>query len=116
MSPHFHPSFERVEVKEGTLLVGVGDGFDVKKTLPLAVGDTLTAPAGLHHYSIAKGRTVVSVRFVGPYTITYVHAHEAPRQGSFPFGYSRHRIGRQVTRRVRKERVGGNDTLTSWRP
>jgi hypothetical protein len=44
-------------------------------------------PAGFHHYSIAKGTTVVSVRFSGSYTITYVHTYEAPRQASFPYGY-----------------------------
>jgi hypothetical protein len=87
MPPHFHPTDERVEVKQGTLLIGMGDRLDAKKTLPLAVGDTVNAPAGFHHYSIAKARTVVSVTFIGPYTITYVHAYESPRQGSFPFGY-----------------------------
>jgi quercetin dioxygenase-like cupin family protein len=87
MPPHFHPTDERVEVKQGTLLVGMGDRLDARKTLPLAVGDTILAPAGFHHYSIAKGTTVVSVRFIGPYTITYVHAYEAPRQRAFPNGY-----------------------------
>jgi mannose-6-phosphate isomerase-like protein (cupin superfamily) len=87
MPPHYHPTDERVEVKQGTLLVGMGDRLDARKTLPLAVGDTLVAPAGFHHYSVAKGTTVVSATFVGPYTITYVHAYEAPRQASFPYGY-----------------------------
>jgi quercetin dioxygenase-like cupin family protein len=87
MPPHFHPTDERVEVKQGTLLVGMGDRFDARKTLPLAVGDTILAPAGFHHYSVAKGTTVVSVTFIGPYTITYVHASDAPRQRAFPNGY-----------------------------
>jgi mannose-6-phosphate isomerase-like protein (cupin superfamily) len=87
MPPHFHPTDERVEVKQGTLLIGMGNRLDVNKTLPLAVGDTVVAPAGFHHYSIARGATVVSVTFIGPYTITYVNTCEAPRQGPFPFGY-----------------------------
>lgn len=29
----------------------------------------------------------IGVRFIGPYTITYLNAHEAPRRPSFPFGY-----------------------------
>jgi mannose-6-phosphate isomerase-like protein (cupin superfamily) len=86
-SPHFHPTDERVEVKQGTLLVGMGDRLDLGKTMALATGDTIVAPAGFHHYSIAKGTTVVSVRFIGPYTITYVHSYQAPRQASFPYGY-----------------------------
>ena len=85
--PHFHPTDERVEVEQGTLLVGVGDRLDLGKTMPLATGDTIVAPAGFHHYSIAKGVTVVSVQFTGPYTITYVHSYQAPRQASFPYGY-----------------------------
>ena len=85
--PHFHPSYEHVAVKEGTLLVGMGDRLDPKRTQALAAGDSATAPAGMHHFSIAKGRTVLSVTFMGPYTITYLRAEDAPRPPSFPFGY-----------------------------
>jgi quercetin dioxygenase-like cupin family protein len=85
--PHSHPSFERVEVKEGTLLVGTGDQLDPKMTQALAAGDSTTAPAGMHHFSIAKGRTLVSATFMGPYTITYVRAEDAPQPRTFPFGY-----------------------------
>jgi quercetin dioxygenase-like cupin family protein len=85
--PHFHPSYEHVEVKEGTLLVGMGDRLDPRRTQPLAAGDSATAPAGMHHFSIAKGRTVLSVTFMGPYTITYVRAEDAPRPPIFPFSY-----------------------------
>jgi quercetin dioxygenase-like cupin family protein len=87
LPPHFHPSYEHVEIKEGTLLAGMGDTLDPDRTRPLAIGDTATAPAGMHHYSIARGRTVLSVTFDGPYTITYVHAEDAPRPRTFPFGY-----------------------------
>jgi quercetin dioxygenase-like cupin family protein len=85
--PHSHPSYEHVEVKEGTLLVGVGDVLDAKLTQALATGDSATAPAGVHHFSIAKGRTVLAVTFMGPYTITYLRAEDAPRPQNFPFGY-----------------------------
>jgi quercetin dioxygenase-like cupin family protein len=85
--PHFHPSYEHVEVREGTLLVGTGDALDSKRTLALAQGDSATAPAGMHHFSIAKGRTLVAATFVGPYTITYLRAEDAPRARNFPFGY-----------------------------
>jgi quercetin dioxygenase-like cupin family protein len=85
--PHFHPSDEHVEVREGTLLVGTGDVLDPKRTRALAAGDSVTAPAGMHHFSIARGRTVVSATFIGPYTITYLRAEDAPRRRNFPFGY-----------------------------
>ena len=87
LPPHYHPSYEHVEVMEGTLLVGMGDRLDPKQTLPLSVGDSATAPAGVHHFSIAKGRTVLSVTFMGPYTITYLRAEDAPRPRVFPLGY-----------------------------
>ncbi|MFL5448264.1 MAG: cupin domain-containing protein [Gemmatimonadales bacterium] len=85
--PHSHPSYERVEIKEGTLLVGTGDRLDSKMTQALAAGDSATAPAGMHHFSIAKGRTLLSATFIGPYTITYVRAEDAPKPRTFPFGY-----------------------------
>ena len=84
---HSHPSYEHVEVREGTLLVGVGDRLDPMKTQALVAGDSATAPAGIHHFSVAKGRTVLSVTFMGPYTITYIRAEDAPRPQNFPFGY-----------------------------
>ena len=87
LPPHFHPSYEHVEVREGTLLVGTGDVLDPKRTQALAPGDSATAPAGMHHFSIARGRTVVAATFIGPYTITYLRAQDAPRPRTFPFGY-----------------------------
>ena len=85
--PHHHPGYEHVEVREGRLLVGMGDRIDPKQTRALIVGDSATAPAGMHHWSIAEGRTVLAVTFNGPYTITYLRAEDAPRSRSFPFGY-----------------------------
>jgi quercetin dioxygenase-like cupin family protein len=85
--PHYHPSNEHVQVREGTLLAGMGDRIDPKRTRALVAGDSATAPAGMHHWSIAKGRTVLSVTFMGPYTITYLRAEDAPRPRVFPIGY-----------------------------
>jgi quercetin dioxygenase-like cupin family protein len=87
MPPHSHPVDEFVKVKEGTLLVGIGDEMDPRKTMRAEVGDTGTAPAGAHHYTIAEGTTRVRVTFMGPYIITYVHANQAPRRPNFPYGY-----------------------------
>ena len=87
LPPHYHPSYEHVEIREGTLLAGMGDRLDPKQTHPLVAGDSATAPAGMHHFSIAKGRTVLSVTFTGPYTITYLRAEDAPQRRVFPYGY-----------------------------
>jgi quercetin dioxygenase-like cupin family protein len=86
MPPHFHATDEHVEVRQGTFLVGMGDKLDPKKTMPMAVGDTATAPAGMHHYAVARGATIVSVTIMGPYIMTYVHPRDEP-WGVFPYGY-----------------------------
>jgi len=85
--PHFHPSSVHVEVREGTLLVGMGDELDAKQTQALAAGDSASVPAGTHHFWIARGPTVASLRFMGPFTITYLRAEDAPRPRAFPVGY-----------------------------
>jgi quercetin dioxygenase-like cupin family protein len=88
MPPHFHPFDEHVEVLQGTFLVGMGDQFDPKKMQPLAVGDTATAPAGVHHYAAAKGPTIISVSVMGPYVIDYVNHNDQPwSRSTFPYGY-----------------------------
>lgn len=87
LPPHYHPSYEHVEVREGMILAGMGDTLDAKRTRALTVGDSATAPAGMHHFSIAKGRTVLAVTFDGPYTISYLNAEDAPQARVFPLGY-----------------------------
>ena len=78
--PHFHPTDEVVEVKKGTFLVGMGDAFNVKKTAPMKTGDKATVPADHHHFAMAKGKTVVDVKAMGPFEMTYVNATEDPRK------------------------------------
>lgn len=78
---------ERLEVREGALLVGSGDRVDLRRTAVLSPGDTVYAAADSHHYWVARGRTVIALTFDGPYTITYVHANEAHRRATFPFQY-----------------------------
>jgi len=69
--PHFHPGYEHVEVGKGTLLVGMADKVDPKRTRTLSTGDSATARRGCN----------------GPFTITYLRAEDAPRRRVFPFGY-----------------------------
>jgi quercetin dioxygenase-like cupin family protein len=85
--PHFHPGHTHVEVREGTLLVGMRGKLDSKRGCALTAGDAITIPAGQHHFWIAQGRTVVSMTFIGPFTITYLRAQDAPRPRTFPIGY-----------------------------
>jgi quercetin dioxygenase-like cupin family protein len=85
MPPHLHPMDVRLKVRQGMLLVGMGDRLDVHNATVLRTGDSAQAPAGTHHSWIARGATIVSLTFDGPYTITYVNAYQAPKPVSFPY-------------------------------
>ena len=76
--PHFHPTDEVVTVQEGTFLVGMGDKLDPKKTKAMKTGDSGTMAAGMHHYGIARGATVVAVSAKGPFAMTYVNPADDP--------------------------------------
>jgi len=77
--PHFHPTDETVEVKKGTLLVGMGDTFDASQTKPLHAGDKGSVPANAHHFAAVKGATVIAVSAMGPFAMTYVDPADDPQ-------------------------------------
>src|SRR5207245_4367699 len=58
--PHFHPTAEMVTVKKGTLLVGMGNTFDVSKAKAMQVGDSGSIPANAHHFAAVKVVTFVT--------------------------------------------------------
>ncbi|MBV8489239.1 MAG: cupin domain-containing protein [Candidatus Eremiobacteraeota bacterium] len=67
---HLHGTDEYVTVLEGTLLVGLGDTVDKAKMTALPAGSFVAVPAGLHHYALAKGATVLQLSGAGPMTTT----------------------------------------------
>jgi len=73
VAPHFHGMTENVTVISGILMVGLGDAVDRAKMKPLPAGAIASIPAGLHHYAIAKGVTIVEISGIGPDTITFLH-------------------------------------------
>ena len=78
--PHFHPTDESVRVRQGVFLVGMGDVLDLKAVRRMTPGDTGTLPAQMHHYAVARGRTVLTVRSMGPFQMTYVNPADDPRK------------------------------------
>ena len=76
--PHFHPTDENVEVKEGLFLYGMGDTFDASKTKPMKPGDKGSIPAQMHHFAMAKEATIVTVSALGPFAMTYVNPKDDP--------------------------------------
>jgi hypothetical protein len=82
--PHFHPTDEAVEIKQGTFLVGMGDTLDASKTNAMKVGAKGKMPANAHHYAIARGATIVSVSAMGPFAMTYVNPADNPEKVAKP--------------------------------
>jgi quercetin dioxygenase-like cupin family protein len=70
--PHFHGMTENVNVISGTLMVGLGDTMNVSKMMALPTGGIASIPAGVHHYAMAKGATIIEISGIGPDSLTPV--------------------------------------------
>jgi hypothetical protein len=77
--PHTHPKPERVTVIAGTFQIGMGDKFDATKTEAMPAGTYGTWPAGMKHFVIVKGETVVQFHGDGPWVIEYLNPADDPR-------------------------------------
>jgi quercetin dioxygenase-like cupin family protein len=71
--PHYHGMTENVTILSGELMVGLGDKMDTSKMKPLGPGAVVSIPAGVHHYAMAKGETVLEISGIGPDTTTLLH-------------------------------------------
>ena len=76
---HTHPKPERVTVIAGTFQIGMGDKFDATKVEAMPAGTYGTWPAGMKHFVIVKGETVVQFHGDGPWKIEYVNPADDPR-------------------------------------
>ena len=77
--PHSHPTAEKITVKSGQFLYGMGDEVKASDMKAMKPGNSGEIPAGMHHYAKARGKTVVSLSSTGPFVINYVHAKDDPR-------------------------------------
>lgn len=66
--PHYHAHPEYITVMQGTLLFGTGDTVNKANAKTLPAGSFIFVPAGLHHWSMAKGETIEQVAGEGPQT------------------------------------------------
>ncbi len=64
--PHYHSHPEYVTVISGAILFGTGDSINRANAKELPAGSFVMVPAGVHHWSIAKGATIVQVGGMGP--------------------------------------------------
>jgi quercetin dioxygenase-like cupin family protein len=77
--PHSHPTAEKMTVKSGNFLYGMGDEMKANEMKAMKPGESGEIPAGMHHYGQARGKTVVAISSTGPFAITYVHSKDDPR-------------------------------------
>ena len=80
--PHTHPKTERVTVISGTFNIGMGAKFDEKAVRAMPAGTYGFWPAGMKHFVLVKGETVVQFHGMGPWSIEYVNPDDDPRRSS----------------------------------
>jgi quercetin dioxygenase-like cupin family protein len=66
--PHYHSHPEYITVLKGTTMFGLGDTVNKAKATTLSAGSFIMVPAGIHHWSVVKGDTIVQVSGEGPIT------------------------------------------------
>ena len=69
---HWHNDSERVTVLSGTLMFGVGHTFDTASMKSLGPGSFVLIPAGVHHYAMGKGETILQTTGNGPFAMNYM--------------------------------------------
>lgn len=79
ISPHTHPTAERITVISGTFHMGTGDKFDEAAGHEMVAGSFAIMPANTKHFAWATGETVVQVSSTGPFVINYVNPADDPR-------------------------------------
>jgi hypothetical protein len=78
--PHSHPKMERLTVLSGTFRLGMGETFNADKMEDLPAGTYGFWPAGMKHYAMAKGETIVQLHGIGPWQIIYINPADDPRK------------------------------------
>ncbi|MGF1621963.1 MAG: cupin domain-containing protein [Rhodomicrobiaceae bacterium] len=78
--PHRHSKDELVTVISGTFGITSGETVDRASIKALPAGSFVHLPAGMPHYAIAEGETVVQINGVGPFNVVYVNPSDDPRK------------------------------------
>jgi quercetin dioxygenase-like cupin family protein len=80
-APHIHPWNEHVTVLEGKWRLGIGDSFDTAKMTTLEAGSFAIIPAGVPHFVLAEGQTIIQVHGLGPLGMKLVQSAQ-PQSGT----------------------------------
>lgn len=82
VAPHWHSQTENVTVISGTLMIGMGDKFDLKATKAMKAGDFGSIPAKDHHFAYMKTAAVIQIHGEGPFDLTYVNPEDDPQKAA----------------------------------
>jgi hypothetical protein len=63
----------------GSFAVAAGEKVDRETSKPLPAGSFVHLPAGMPHYALAHGETVVQINGTGPFDVKYVDPKDDPR-------------------------------------
>ena len=77
--PHTHPKAERLTILKGTFLLGMGETFDESKMETLPAGSYGIRAAGMKHFAMVKGETIIQIHGDGPWSIDYLNLADDPR-------------------------------------
>ena len=78
--PHRHSKDEFVTVISGSFAIAAGEKVDREASKPLPAGSFVHLPAGMPHYAVAEGETIVQINGVGPFDVTYIDPKDDPRK------------------------------------
>ena len=78
--PHHHSKDELVTVISGKFGIGTSEKLDRAAAKQLTPGSFVHLPAGMPHYALADGETVVQINGVGPFDVTYIDPKDDPRK------------------------------------
>lgn len=83
IAPHWHPRPERVTVISGVFRLGSGREVNPEATRALKAGTYTSMPAGMEHFAIAEGETVIQLTSSGPWEIHYINPEDDPRNKEY---------------------------------
>ncbi len=78
--PHRHSKDEFLTVIAGRFGVGTGEKLDRSAVTPLPQASFVHLPAGMPHFAVASGETVVQINGVGPFDVVYMDPKDDPRK------------------------------------
>ena len=78
--PHRHSKDELVTVISGAFGIGSGETLDRAAAKPLPPASFIHLPAGMPHYALATGESIVQINGTGPFDVIYVDPKDDPRK------------------------------------